>query len=131
MSRFEISSLKDFDIAPDGRKAVLNFADDQDLPVSLKFTQLQLEQLAHELGFVLTKARQLSEASKQGMAPFLRPARCRGGASPGEPTVIVSFQLPSGLEMHYGLEPIVAEGLAKQLHDGAQEAKTAKPPTRN
>src|SRR5215831_12623682 len=104
-----IMSLKNFDIAQDGSKAVLHFADDQDRPVSLKFDFIGLERLVHGLVSVVSKTRQLSALTNRGVDQVLRPAGCRAYAATGEPTVIVGFQLPNGLEILYGIESSLAD----------------------
>jgi hypothetical protein len=131
MPAIAITSLKDFDLAKDGSNTVLNFTDDQGGLVSLKFDFVGLERLSHELMLVLSKARQFALQSS-GIVPILRPARCQAEIQNADPTsVVVSFQLHSGLELHYGIQSTVAEALAKQLLEKAEQGRRAKPPTRN
>jgi hypothetical protein len=75
MSEISIAQFKDFDVAADGRKVVLHFTDPDGRPIAIQVESLELEKIAHNLGFVLTKARQISDISKQGVVPFLRPTR--------------------------------------------------------
>jgi hypothetical protein len=131
MTKHSITSLKDYDIAKNGRTVVLNFADDRDTPVSLKMSEIEVEKLAHELEFVITKARQLSDLSKQGIVPFLRPDKSRANLTTQGSTVVVSFVLRTGLVLHYGLEPTEAEALGRQILDAAVQGKNASPLARH
>jgi hypothetical protein len=124
--KVSVSSLKDFDISMDGRNAILNFDS-----VSLKITTMELEKVVHELGFLLIKARQLSDISKQGIVPFLRPTKVRGSLLGDGRAVVASFQLASGLELHYGMDLDVADALTAQLQEAAQQGRKATPPRRH
>jgi hypothetical protein len=77
MTAFSIEGMKDFDVFKDGRKMVLNFSDENDKPVSVKVTTMAIEKIMHELTFALTKAYEMSDISKQGIVPFLRPQKSR------------------------------------------------------
>jgi hypothetical protein len=77
MPEFSLADLTDFDLSKDGRKTILNFKDESGEKVSLKLTTMNLERVTQELGFLLTKARQRSDVSKQNIIPFLHPARFR------------------------------------------------------
>ena len=131
MPEFSLSNLTDFDLSRDGRKTILNFKDESGEKVSLKLTTINLERITQELAFLLTRARQLSDVSKQNIVPFLHPARFRADLLIEGGTVVVSFELPTGLQNHYGLEPDLAIELARQLQDAALRGMTATPPTRN
>jgi hypothetical protein len=131
MASFSITALKDFDISQDGRKVVLNFADENDMPVSLKMSTMGLEALLHEITFALTKAHELSDISKQGIVPILRPSKFRADLQPDKTTVVLSFAVKSGLELHYGLEPTHANAFAQQIQDAAQRGMRANPPSRH
>ena len=67
MTKHTVKTIQDFDISQDGRKIILNFADENDQPVSLKMTTIELERASQEMGFAITKARKLSDVSKQGI----------------------------------------------------------------
>jgi hypothetical protein len=131
MPEFSLANLTDFDLSKDGRKTVLNFQDESAAKVSLKLTTINLELVTQELAFLLTKARQLSDVSKQNIVPFLHPARFRADVLTEGGTVVVSFELPTGLQHHYGLEPSFAMELARQLHDAAQRGMTTTSPKRH
>jgi hypothetical protein len=127
MVEASISKLKDFDLTRDGRKAILNFDIDGER-LALKISTLDLEALTHELGLVVSKARQLSN---HNVVPFLRPAKYRADLVEQGSTVVTVYQLPSGIEHRYGLEPMGAETLARQMLDAAERGKTATLPQRH
>jgi hypothetical protein len=131
MTELSLAKLTDYDISPDGRRVGLNFADEEGNPVSLKISAMELENVAHELGFVITKARQLSSISKQGIVPFLRPTKFRANLLKDGQAVVVSFQTATGLELHYGLDATSAAELASQLQEAAQKGMTATAPRPN
>jgi hypothetical protein len=131
MAEFAVSRFHDFDISRNGRATRLNFLDARGKKVSLNMTVIELERITHELGFLLTKARQLSEESKQDIVPFLRPANTRASLLKDGMTVVISFQIPSGLEMYYGLDPTQASTLAVQLQEEAQKGMKSKAPSRH
>ena len=131
MPKFTVSKLRDFQISRDGRTAVLHFvgAADED-PVSLEMTTLELEIATQEMGSLLTKARELSDVSKQGIVPIFCPTHCR--ASPTEDSrVALEFRLNNGLEHRYGLEPNHAAELARQILDVAERGRKAIPPSQH
>lgn len=127
MTKHTVTSIKDFDISTNGRNVVLNFADDKDRPVSLKISTIELERVNQEIGFAITKARKLSDISKQGIIPFIRAAKWRAELLDSQPVVVISFALQNGLEVHYGLSPIDAPSLARQILDASQRGISAKP----
>jgi hypothetical protein len=131
MAEFAVSRFNDFDISRNGRTTRLNFLDARGKKVSLNMTVLELERITHEFGFLLTKARQLSEESKQDIVPFFRPANARASTLKDGTTVIISFQTSSGLEMYYGLDPAQANVLAAQLQEQAQKAIKSQPSSRH
>jgi hypothetical protein len=131
MPEFVVLKLNDFDISKNGRTTRLNFLDVRRKKVSLSMTVLELERITHELGFLLTQARQLSEESKQDIVPFMRPIAARASALKDGTAVVISFQIPSGLEMHYGLDPTRASALATQLEHEAQRSMKSDPPSRH
>jgi hypothetical protein len=130
MCDFAISHITDFDISRDG-KAVLNCRDEDGKPISIKMATMDLERFSVEIGFLLTKARELSEISKQNIVPFLQPAKFRADLLTQGSTVVIAFQLASGLQHHYGLEPTDADALACQILDAAEQAKKAAVPLRH
>jgi hypothetical protein len=131
MTKHVISDLKDFDISRDGRNIVLNFSDDSDRPVSLKLTTIALEKISHEIGLAITKAREFSDISKQGIVRFLRPAKSHADLMVEGSTVLISFVTGLGLAVHYGLEPNHADALAHQILDASERGKKAKPQSRH
>jgi hypothetical protein len=131
MAEFAVSRLSDFDISRNGRATRLTFLDAKGKKVSLNMTVMELERITHELGFLLTKARQLSEESKQDIVPFMRPANTRASILKDGTTVVMSFKIPSGLELHYGLDPTQASAFAAQLQEEAQKGMKSKPPSRH
>src|SRR6202035_2639056 len=116
-----------YDVSPDGRKAVLHFIDGDGKPVAIKVETLELEKIAHNLGFVLTKARQMSDISKQGVVPFLRPTLVQADLLSHGSVVILSFAMRAGVEMHYDLEPIHANAFADQIKEAARRGVKSKP----
>ncbi|MFZ1091304.1 MAG: hypothetical protein WAN75_19095, partial [Xanthobacteraceae bacterium] len=88
---------------------------------------LELEKIAHYLGFVLTKARQMSDISKQGVVPFLRPTRVQADLLGQASVVILSFAMRAGVEMHYGLDPAHAHAFARQIEEAARSGSESKP----
>jgi hypothetical protein len=131
MTEFAVSRLSDFDISRNGRATRLNFLDARGKKVSLNMTVMELERITHELGFLLTKARQLSEESKQDIVPFLRPVNTRASILKDGTTVVMSFKIPSGLELHYGLDSTQPSAFAAQLQEEAQKGMKSKPPSRH
>lgn len=131
MSVIPVTELKDFDISQDGRNTVLNFTNKGEDSVSLKISTLDLQRITQEIGILLTKARQLSEVSKQNIVPFLRPSRFRADLLEHGSTVVLAFGFSSGLDHYYGLEPIDADKLADQIRDASERGKIAKPLIRN
>jgi hypothetical protein len=131
MSDFVISKLDNFDISKSGRLARLNFFDSRGKKVSLTMTVLELERITHEMGFLLTKAREISEESKQDIVPFMRPKHARASALKDGTAVVISFQIPSGLEVHYGLNPVPAGALATQLAQEVEKSLKSHPPSRH
>jgi hypothetical protein len=127
MSEISIAQFKDYDVSPDGRKAVLHFIDGDGRPVAIEVETLELEKIAHNLGFVLTKARQASDIYKQGVVPFLRPTRVQADLLGRGSVVILSFAMRGGVEMHYGLEPIHANAFARQIKEAARRGLKGKP----
>jgi hypothetical protein len=127
MSEITIAQFKDYDVSPDGRKAVLHFIDGDGRPVAIKVETQELEKIAHNLGFVLTKARQISDISKQGVVPFLRPTRVQADLLGQGSVVILSFAMRAGVEMHYGLEPAHANEFARQITEAARRGLKSKP----
>jgi hypothetical protein len=127
MSEISIAQFKDFDVAADGRKVVLHFTDPDGRPIAIKVETLELEKIAHNLGFVLTKARQISDISKQGVVPFLRPTRVQADLLGGASVVILSFAMRAGVEMHYGLDPAHAHAFARQIEEAARRGLESKP----
>jgi hypothetical protein len=130
MSKHNVSKFTDFDIASNGRSVVLNFEIDSG-PISLEFNEILLEKVHYELGLAITKARQLSEISKQHLVSFLRPPQFRADLIENGQTVIISFRQANGLEMNYGLEPTHADALARQILSASERGKLAKRPTPN
>jgi hypothetical protein len=131
MPEFSISNLKDFDITPDGRKTILNFVEATGETLSLKISILDLERVTHEMGLILSKAPELSDISKQNIVPFLRPSKFRADLLAEGSTVLTVYQLASGIEHRYGLEPRGAEELARQMLDAAERGKKAIAPRRH
>jgi hypothetical protein len=127
MSEISIAKFKDYDVSPDGRKAVLHFIDGDGRPVAIKVETQELEKIAHNLGFVLTKARQISDISKQGVVPFLRPTRVQADLLGQGSVVILSFAMGAGVEMHYGLDPAHAHAFARQIEEAARRGLESKP----
>ena len=127
MSEISIAQFKDYDVSPDGRNAVLHFIDGDGRPVAIKVETQELEKIAHNLGFVLTKARQMSDISKQGVVPFLRPTRVQADLLGQGSVVILSFAMRAGVEMHYGLEPVHANEFARQITEAARRGLESKP----
>jgi hypothetical protein len=127
MSEISIAKFEDYDVSPDGRKAVLHFIDGDGRPVAIKVETLELEKIAHNLGFVLTNARQISDISKQGVVPFLRPTRVQADLLGGASVVILSFAMRAGVEMHYGLDPAHAHAFAHQIEEAARRRLESKP----
>jgi hypothetical protein len=127
MSEISIAQFKDYDVSPDGRKAVLHFIDGDGRPVAIKVETQELEKIAHNLGFVLTKARQISDISKQGVVPFLRPTRVQADLLGQGSVVILSFAMRAGVEMHYGLDPVHANEFARQIKEAARKSLKSKP----
>jgi hypothetical protein len=127
MSEISIAQFKDYDVSSDGRNAVLHFIDRDGRPLAIKVETLELEKIAHNLGFVLTKARQMSDISKQGVVPFLRPTRVQADLLSQGSVVILSFAMRAGVEMHYGLEPIHANAFADQIKEAARRGLKSKP----
>ena len=128
MAKHTVTAIKDFDISKDGRTVILNFADENDRPVSLKMSTMALDKASHEMGIALTQARKLSEVSKQGIIAFMRPKKCRAELLNDQPLVAISFGLPNGLEVHYGIPTIDAVLLARQILAAAEHGMSAKPP---
>lgn len=127
MTKHKITSLKGYDIAPDGRTVALNFADANDRPVSLEMSTMELERTSYETGFAITKARQLSDISKSGIIPYVRPKEWRASLlNEHSPVVLISFRLQNGLEVHYGIPATAADSLVHQLQDASEQGKKAK-----
>lgn len=122
-----IKRLTDYGITPDGKRIVLNFEDARDGQVSLEFDALSLDKLFFELGLATNKARQLSGLAEHGIVPFLRPDQFRADVVERGQTVVVSFGLANGLEMHFGLEPEQAQRLAEQIEDAAGQGLRVAP----
>jgi hypothetical protein len=123
------ATLLDFDIAVDGRTVILNFTNEKGERVPIRLSEIELEKTLHELQVALTKVRQLSEVTKQGLVSYIRPRLVRGSAAGQD--VVLSLQFHDGLELHYGLQPNQAERLSQQLFAAAQVGKKANPPTPN
>ncbi len=126
MTAFSITSLKGYDVSKDGRIALLHFVTDDDEPISLRLETMELEAMIHEVEFLLMKARELSDLSKQGVVSTLRPETFRAALSEDGTHVILTFRLRSGLELHYGLEPTLAEELVDEIHNEAERGEKAK-----
>jgi len=132
MTTHNVASLKDCDIARDGRNVILNFnCSDQSDPLSLKLGTMELEKIAHELAFVIIRARAMSEVAKQGVVPFMRPRLSRADLTTDGLTVVVSFALPSGMVTHYGLESTDADSLARQIQDASEKSKKTSRPSQH
>jgi hypothetical protein len=122
----EVTRLKEAAISLDGRSVTVNLLAKENEITSLDFSTIDLERIVHELMVLLTNARQMSEVSRQGIVSFVRPTNARAALLSDDQTLIVSFQLPSGLEMHYGMQPTQAQKLADQIQNEAQKGMTAK-----
>lgn len=122
----EVNRLEECAISRDGRSVTVNLMGKENKTIALDFSTIDLERTVHELVVLLTKARELSEVSKQGIVSFVRPTNARAASLSDGQTVLVSFQLPSGLEMHYGMQPTHAQTLADQIQDEARKGMTAK-----
>jgi hypothetical protein len=122
----EVTRLEECAISRNGRSVTINLTGKKNETIALDFSTIDLERTVHELVVLLTNAHQLSEVSKQGIVSFVRPTNARAASLSDDRTVIVSFQLPAGLEMHYGMQPIQAQKLADQIQNEAQKGMTAK-----
>ncbi|MGO9133782.1 MAG: hypothetical protein ACLP8A_06995 [Methylovirgula sp.] len=131
MTEHSIKTLSDYAITSDGRDIVLNFEDAAGSELTLKFSALLMERIFFEMGLAVTKARELSGLSDQGIVPLFRPTECRADLVAHGQTVALSFQTENGLSFHCGLEPESAAALAEQMFKAAERGKLAKPETRN
>ena len=129
MPEFSVSKISGTSLSHDGRGAILKFVDSDGQEISLKISTLDLASTVHEIGFLLTKSRELSDISKQSIVPFLRPQKVRAELTTDNVTVVTSYQLPSGLEHHYGMTPNLAEALARQILDAAERGKKTTAPS--
>jgi len=125
MSTFSVSTLTDYSVSPDGCQAALNFMGKNSEPLSLEISTIELEKIVIELEFLLTKSRELSSLSKQGILSFLRPTTVRVSLLNDDATVVVSLRVRTGLEIHYGFEPTLADVLGNQIQEQAQKGMQA------
>jgi hypothetical protein len=130
MPSFPVSKLTNVELSRDGRNMVLHFATDSE-KISLTIDTMAVETAMTELGYIITKARELSEISKQGIVQIFRPARFRAELATEGSTVVVSFAHENGLESHFGLQPKLATELARQILDAAERGTTASDPIRH
>jgi hypothetical protein len=128
MTEIVISELTDYGIDQDGRGATLNFLQNDGAPISLWFNSVELEKLLHELGFVITKMRELSELPKQGIISMLRPTKATASLLNDDRTVVVTLELRTGLVLHYGFEPNLASALAARIEAEAQRGMRTPSP---
>jgi hypothetical protein len=128
MTKHNLTELKNCDISQDGRTIALNFADENDRPVSLSIPTLSLEKTHHDIGQVITKARQLSDISKQGIIPFQVASGWRATVMVTDRLfVLISFRFDNGLEMHYGIPATAAGALAESILEAARQGISTKP----
>jgi hypothetical protein len=121
MTDILISKYTEGAISQDGRNIVLTFQVQDGSKASLHLTALELEKLMHDLSFLITKARELSELSKQGIVSILRPSKASANLLSDNRTVVLSFQIRAGLELHYGFESTVAIELNDQIKEVVQQ----------
>ena len=118
-------------LSPDGRQAILKFLDIERAEIWLEMPTLDLSTMVQEIGSLLTRSRELSDISKANVVQFLRPQRMKADLVTDGSTVVATFELDSGLQQHFGMEPNLAEALAQQLLDAVQRGKKATPERRH
>jgi hypothetical protein len=125
MSELPITGVKDFDISGDGQRVVLNLLGQGAEIISLRVDAITLQTIAQQIGFALTKARQLASANPN-FVPALRPAKFRADVIADGKMVVVVFALTDkmgGLEHYYGLLPDESDALAQQMRDSGVRAR--------
>ena len=115
----KVSEIVDYGISADGRDTVVNFQTTEGYIASLHFSSLDMEKIVHELALVVSRAKELSEPSKQNIPAILKPSKALANLAAGEMVIVLSLQIPNNLEIHYGFEVKQALTLATQIISAA------------
>jgi hypothetical protein len=96
--------------------------------ISLLFEPTMLETAISDLIAALVKSQARKNQSMMGVVSAAEPRRSRVALDQTGETVLLSFQMPSGLEHHFALPKREAAGIGHKIQQAAKTQRPAKKP---